>query len=514
MLHIRFVKLKIPFHQNYKILNSLSKWKTYYAPPWIFLFHFLEVFCISHFLFHVVLPTVKSIYDVRHIIANDLIQIEDNDGKIFSNIEDIINVFENFYENLENLEKDSLFSFDFVDPTIPYIIEIEWKNGSITTTNQLSLSTAFFEHVNSITLASNFMTLLYSGTNNGCTQWNAECKFFLKTGSYLFQYEPSLDYSSCPDTVFAEEDSLLYPSNHSSYSTHNDIHSIHNNNRKLKNNDSQGGQYSDKYLFEEIDRYIETGKRVSSVFVDRKQLIPLTKSDVTLSKTTTKSELVLIFISFISTSLLLYSFIQHLKFHFMLKNVDGAYCDLELTKQVHSSIGYWVITFLFFHIILFCCSISMLFYSKNITQYPSKLVLECYAIGSFGILLCFLRWLHPFKKCYMVVLFVKNAISILLSVTIGQFPIVCAMIFVCSYLFSFSEFSQGYVTLFECLLSLTFGDNISTIYEAFTNGETVFNILGFIWITIVTAIAMWLFFTTFTASVTYIYKIFVYPLVE
>ena len=116
------------------------------------------------------------------------------------------------------------------------------------------------------------------------------------------------------------------------------------------------------------------------------------------------------------------------------------------------------------------------------------------------------QWLHFIPSCYSIVLIIRQAFGTLLLVVIGIFPIAISMAFVAIFLFGYAnETSESFVRLLEYLLSITFGDMISDFYVAFTDGSKVYNTLSFVFASICTAVAMWLFFTSFTAQMASIY---------
>ena len=80
------------------------------------------------------------------------------------------------------------------------------------------------------------------------------------------------------------------------------------------------------------------------------------------------------------------------------------------------------------------------------------------------------------------------------------------MAFIAIFLFGYaSEAAESIVKLLENLLSITFGDMISDFYQEFTDGSRVYNALSFVFASTCTAVAMWLFFTSFTAQIASIY---------
>ena len=125
--------------------------------------------------------------------------------------------------------------------------------------------------------------------------------------------------------------------------------------------------------------------------------------------------------------------------------------------------------------------------------------LSCIATG--------IRWLHFVPNFYSVVIAIRQAFGHLMMVIVGILPVALGIMFVGMYLFGrFANISQSLVSLSEVFLSVTFGDMIAGVYQLFTDGSETYNILAFIYVTLMTAVAMWLFFTAFTAQMVLIYQ--------
>ena len=110
-------------------------------------------------------------------------------------------------------------------------------------------------------------------------------------------------------------------------------------------------------------------------------------------------------------------------------------------------------------------------------------------------------------NCYSVVIVIRQAFGRLMMVIVGILPVALGMMFIGMFLFGrVASISQSMVNLSEVFLSVTFGDMIAGVYQLFTDGSETYNILAFIYVTLMTAVAMWLFFTAFTAQMVLIYQ--------
>jgi hypothetical protein len=193
----------------------------------------------------------------------------------------------------------------------------------------------------------------------------------------------------------------------------------------------------------------------------------------------------------------------------------GDYVDLSFWEQFHDVIGFWEPLTLASSGFVLASSGSMLGDLVRITQFPSQRTVLLFGFGSLLAVITGMRYLHHFPGMYSVVLVIRQAFLKLMLVAIGIAPIVFAFLFAGIFLFGLvSSVSESFLLLFEAILSVTFGDIIARVYGFFTDGSEVYNTLAFLYATTLTAFAMWLFFTSFTAEMVFVYKGKVTNLVE
>ena len=217
--------------------------------------------------------------------------------------------------------------------------------------------------------------------------------------------------------------------------------------------------------------------------------------------------LILLILSIVSSLISIQSLLHRFKKHNYLFNNNPEYHDLENKEQFHKTIGFWAFYYVINNVFSTIASFYMLIDANQLTQFPSNKSLKFFGIQCLLMIVMFLRWMVIFPKVYRVVQITKLSINALLSIILGIFPLLVSLMFISIFLFGFvTMFASSFVKLFESDLSLTFGDMISTVYESYTDGTTYYNILAFIFVTIMVAIGMWLFFTVFTASITYLHR--------
>lgn len=201
--------------------------------------------------------------------------------------------------------------------------------------------------------------------------------------------------------------------------------------------------------------------------------------------------------------------------HLHLIRTNPVYEDLDPYEQFHSTIGFWNPIFLISELFMIVMGIVFLADSQRFTQYLPTSSTMFYGFSSFLIVSTVARWLRDFPACYALVYIIRQAFIKLMEIVIGIAPIVLSIVMLMIFLFGYvGQVTESMIVLVENILSVTFGDMISDYYLSLTDGSLTYNILSFIFCTISTAIAVWLFFTSFTAQMTSIYSEQVSSLVE
>lgn len=451
-LQLRFIEFNYPKRDGSR-QNPISHWKKYYTPPWKLIFSLIQVFLILWIYFSVLNPTFVTIYQIRDMFSSILLP-ESDDSTAFFSIDSIHDAIDNCLTNLERIYKDSFQDFYFSNQTNPVVFTFYWLNGTITETLSIDISSDLFVHIKSFDISSKFMLTIDDSDVIGCTQWTFVFNIKAGLGDYLFYFEPQLYRSWCPETIVGNspKERIAFTSSETMAMPHFDRTSLPFQSYIMK---------FGAFLF----------------CISTLDLFSILKS---LSR----------------------SFLLHRK----LMQTNPSYGDLTPYEQYHSTIGFWRILNLITVIFLLITSCMFLYDSFSFTQFVSRETQMVYGFSSFLCILCLVQWLHFIPSCYCIVLIIRQAFGTILLIMIGILPIVLALAFVVIFLFGYvSELTKSMVVLLETILSVTFGDMISDFYLAFTDGSEIYNDLAFVFVTICTAISMWLFFTSFTAQVASIY---------
>lgn len=222
-----------------------------------------------------------------------------------------------------------------------------------------------------------------------------------------------------------------------------------------------------------------------------------------------------LFISLFDTITIWTNLLKTFARHRRLLKTNPMYEDLDPYEQFHSTIGFWTPIFLITEIFILITGIAFLFDSQRFTQYIPTSSTMLYGFSSLLVVSTVTRWLRDYPACYALVYIIRQAFVKLMEIVIGIAPIVMAVVMIMIFLFGFvGQITESMIVLVQTLLSVTFGDMISDYYLTLTDGSLTYNILSFIFCSLSTALAVWLFFTSFTAQMTSIYSEQISYLVE
>ena len=411
---------------------------------------------------------------------------DSDDDDSFASVEEIQEQLDNFLENIQNAYEDSFQDFYFADPSNPIIFHVEWLNGTVSSyNNTFDFNAELFRHITSFDATCNFYLMVQDGSITGCTQWTLVFRVVIATGSYLFHRAPSFQYSYCPNTIVNNDDS---PSlGHTNYSLQN---------------------------IEISSRVVGFKNSTFKFHAKDSQTIPhFKRSNLALYPQLVRYGYLLLFLAVIHLALLIANIINSFLHHRLKLKKDVMYRILDPYEQFHSTIGFWPFVLLFAEIFAVLAGIWFLRDSQAFTQYPRLPTIILFGFSSFFLIAALVRLLQYYPQAYSTALIVRQVFVKLMLIIVSILPIILSLMFVGIFIFSFvSDLSEKFVILCESFLSVTFGDMISDFYASFTDNTELYNILSFIYVTLAVAIVMWLFFTSFTAQVSYIYSDQVSPI--
>jgi hypothetical protein len=194
---------------------------------------------------------------------------------------------------------------------------------------------------------------------------------------------------------------------------------------------------------------------------------------------------------------------------------DPAYAGLNPYKQFHLVFGSWLVVTLLPSPLVIAGSISLLRDLTEFTQFPSRITVILLGFSSLLVIVTTMKYLRYFTGIYSVRWMFRQALSPIIVAAVGIAPIVFGMTFVGIFLFGLiAEIAESLMKMFEAIPLVPFGDIIYRMYQFFRDGLPIYYALGFTYLTILVAIAMWIFFTAFTAEMVMVYKKQVFRFVD
>ena len=456
--------------------NPYERWKIYYRPPIEFILHLLQIGAIIWCFAIVIAPTIGHLYNIRKMLVTILLP-EMGEDEPFTSYSDVASEVEDCLNNLEHLARRSFQKFYFVDERDPVHFVTRYRNGTTVNSSYWTINLDYFEHIEYFELVSRFMFLSETGTLKGCTQWNLQFRVRVMSGSYLFGLEPTLEEGWCPESVMARDDSVLEPQPQSN--TFQKI--VVNGTLSLRSTSNVRAGGSPYNLFH--------------------------RNKLSLYQAEVKLGLFLMICSCVHLVILCISFGNRFMIHKTLMMTNAEYSDLDSYEQFHSVIGFWLPLSLVTSFLVFAAACCLAVDANKMTQFPSQRTVVVFGVAALFCIAGGIRWLHFVPNCYSVVIVIRQAFGRLMLVIVGILPVAFGLMFVGLFLFGrVATVSQSMVNLSEIFLSVTFGDMIAGVYQLFTDGSETYNILAFVYVTLMTAVAMWLFFTAFTAQMVLIYQ--------
>ena len=509
------IHLISPQNSSYEIgsniENVLKAWRLNYSPPWTFLLHFLELLCVLFFSYLVIYPTIDGVYNTRHQLTSIFFP-EHEDSVPFSYIEEITDFTDSFLDNLEEFMKKSISNVYFPDRTKPYIFQTHWTNGTITEGFSFNPTTEYFHHISSFDLSTSFFTYSNDTDVIGCTKWSINVSIGKAIGGYSFAPNPSFYRHSCGDDFINDDPQERKHISRKRKFVKHDVSNFRSVYVRYDPNRASTDRGIIKNVVDcinngTLDQYIPPSHEKTPNVFQRRQL--------SLYPTMAKFGLLFILLSFAGLYLNIINFFTLFKKHNQKLISDGAYKELTTYDQFHTTIGMWNTFFLIKSILLLFLAIWVIYDSNHLSQYPENSTMIMFGISGFFTVLCALRWFMKWPKCYRVVYIMSKGFSRLMVLIIGQMPILVSLMLACVFLFGFvARISESFVKLLEIIIAVIFGDSLYGTYSDLTDGSSEYNTMSFVFSTILVAVMIWIFFTSYTATMTYVDHHFISQLVK
>ena len=201
----------------------------------------------------------------------------------------------------------------------------------------------------------------------------------------------------------------------------------------------------------------------------------------------------------------LYQIYVRMKLHYNWRKSDVVYQDLKSPQQFHYSIGFWIPCEMISCISLIISTIIVYSDSRTMTEYPTLLVMQIFALSAIPIFLTTLQWFRFNAYTYHYVAILREGCIQLFAVAISFLPVILAFFFAGILMFAtIAPKTRSYFSMLTILVSFTLGDNILPVYNEFTDGTSVFNWVSFVYVTLLVLVSGWVVFASFTAMISFL----------
>lgn len=465
----------------------------------------MEMVCVFWIFLAIITPTIDNVRSTRLMFLELMFPEKDDDIPIEA-VSIMQETIDKFLTHLEQVYSDSFLKFSFADPKNPCIIMLSWLNGTSQNVTSLDLDVKLFTHINYFELYTQYYLFnVAEDSYTGCTMYTCKLRFVIASGSYLFHLVPDFSRDECPESLFRIDKN-----------TYQDT---------LKQSDED--VMSDEELFNQVLKLIKAGtleanapqpqvlhyspkkgRMNSQKLKSYSSVLPTFKREsLTLYHTMERLGLFLLECTLIEMVSLTIQLTRQFLWHKHLMSTNPQYEDLPTYDQFHGTIGFWLPLNLITAVLSFSTSVCLLYDARHFSQYPSPRTCHMFGLSSLFSIIIMLKWLQPIPKIYSVALVIRAAFLRLAYVSISIAPVVIGLMLIGIFLFGFvSKTSESMLVFFQTTLAVTFGDMIFTFYEEFTDNSKTYNLIGFIYCTVFCAFAMWIIFTSFTATMTDVYK--------
>lgn len=184
---------------------------------------------------------------------------------------------------------------------------------------------------------------------------------------------------------------------------------------------------------------------------------------------------------------------------------EGIYQEYSTFDQFHSSIGLWNSFFLVKSAMLLIVSIFIIHELSTLSQYPKNSTLYVFGFASLINLSCMLRWMMNWPKIYRLVYLIVNGMKMLMIMLVSQLPVLMGFVYAAIFLFGFvASAADSFVKIFKLYIAMIFGDSLYGNYTDFSDGSETYNVLSFVFNTVLISILIWICFTAYTGLTTWV----------
>ena len=216
---------------------------------------------------------------------------------------------------------------------------------------------------------------------------------------------------------------------------------------------------------------------------------------------------ILTVISSVHLIVLCVRFRSSFKTHIEWTVTHNEYRLLPTLTQFHFTIGYWPLIDFISTIVVLISSVFMHIDNLSMTQFPSQGSIEFVSVSMFISFIRFSQWLGAYLPFYQLTIILREAFMRLFYLVVGILPIVTGLSLFGIFLFGFIEDSyETFRYLVQRMITSGMGDSIDDFFIITDDGTDATAWISFFYVGIITALGMWIVFTSCIATVSYVHQ--------
>lgn len=448
----------------------------------------------------------------------------------------------------------------------PVVCEMLFLNGTKVyqplDLDEMEFNLPFFYHLSYITISLDFYAFSKSPHINGCSRWQIQSKIYAKDGFSQFSIIPSISRIQCNNSFIAtknqtkklvqklkqlelqiQNDSLLFTKSKSTSEKHDNLlkhkrtrRSISPSfkseiakikKRRLKKKSKKTPKYNKHYNlhlklknpnlnksifnakksdYQNIDQFYQFEKP-NNIHRNEDDEYLVYQNSLKLYRMTKGLSIILTIISFIHLIIMSIRFRWQFRKHIEWTLTINDYRQLPTLTQFHFTIGFWPMIDYISTIVVLSSSIYLYYDTYSMTQFPSQGSIEFMSVGMFISFIRSSQWLGSYLPFYQLTIILRDAFMRLFYLVVGILPIVTGLSLFGIFIFGFIEDSyETFRYLVQRMITSGMGDSIDDFFIITDDGTDVTAWLSFFYVGIITALGMWIVFTSCIATVSYVHQ--------
>ena len=511
-----------PFHHP----GIFQRWRVYYIPPWSLVYHIFEIVCILLFYICISTPTINFYYLNRQVFVDAFYPDYEYPDEPITTVDEIIDYFDAVNESLYLMIDHSFMDIHLTEREYPVLCEILYLNGTHVYQDIPDIDLNFFYHLSYIIISVDFYVFSNSTINPGCSRWQIQSKIYANKGTSQFSIIPAISRTQCNKSFIrrsrndADGAARLKSNNKKEIVSSNvdlaakarmsskkSFATFKNEIKKIKRKRLNKG----KHMKPDYSKRKLTNQKLQKLQKNIKNINDCSYEINQNANRFYRMSLLISIAMFLCSTIhfisLIITFRRVLYVHFECVKTNPEYRSLPPLDQFHLSIGYWRTIDFLCTIMIISWSVFLFFDTQKMTQFPSQSAIEFLSLAAFVSIIRFNQWYGNYLPFYQLIVILREAFSQLAYLVVSILPIVTGLSLFGIFIFGFIDDSyETFRYLVQRMITSGMGDSIDDFFIITADGTTETAWLSFFYVGIITALGMWIIFTSCIATVSYVHQ--------